>query len=238
MVSKPFFASTKVPLIESILSGLMKLPSRYDVLKKIELVKSSFITPKEQPEGGENLYLWMKGYGVDEGNNSAGYLGNFAILYPKDEGEYFTVGVEMVAKEPKFHPQRLRKPQAHPNWGHPLLRNIQKGKVYDNIDEPRKMLEKLHEEFPKITIPLTKKTYVMIYDGKLPPESRVQKWVLEIKVLHEGGFKIECVKNKFDPLTRTKPKKKIVKNEEDKSITEKKNQGFFTSLMALKKKPK
>ncbi len=82
------------------------------------------------------------------------------------------------------HPQQQRRKTSHPNWGHPILRLIEKGRRYDTLAEAERDLQLLHEEYPTTTIPLGNKLNIMVYSAKYG--NNVRKFVLEIKSDGDG----------------------------------------------------
>jgi hypothetical protein len=95
-----------------------------------------------------------------------------------------------------------------------------------SFSQAQEEMMRIHEEYPEISIPLTNKLYIIIYSKEHKPP--VQKYLLEIKTLDEGGFFIEFGENNYQaPATPQK-------EESPEEIP----QGYFTSMIALKKRKK
>jgi hypothetical protein len=104
------------------------------------------------------------------------------------------------------------------------LRVVKKGFRFAKVEEARAALERLHTDFPEVTIPNVNKLFCIIYSKQDKPP--VQKWVLEIEVApgKQGGFVIAARRN--DP----KPRKPETKDRPEPV-------GHFTSKVKLKRRP-
>ncbi len=189
-----------------------------------------------------SVRLWIRGFDLSEEEREKGGRGNFAYIrcVPKDEGKY-TLRVEKDPVSVRKHPERNRPKRSHPDWGHPLMRPVKNKTIFDNIDEPREILEKLHEIFPNVSIPLGNKMYVILYSKTYGKKNPTRKFVLEIKIAdqEEGKFYIEARENDYErkgpPVKRSKTPDEEAKEGKD---GDEEVQGYFTSLVALKRKPK
>ena len=116
------------------------------------------------------------------------------------------------------------------------MRDIQKGRVHKTVESAQTELTRLHEMFPEVSIPLTNKMYIMVY-RKQEDESQnpIQKWVLEIKALDTGGFKIDFAPNTYQGKGRPNTEASAAK-----PAAPKKGEaiGRFTSQVLLKKSKK
>lgn len=230
------------PTIQAVISEMFRFVSRADAVERLEAIKDNFIitTRLPKPTDKATIKLWIRGYQITKDEEASGYLGNYAAIKIKKIDGKFSLIAEKQKVGLKFHPQRKRPKKHHPDWGHPVLRAVKKGIVYDTIEEANKVLGQLHEEYPAVTIPNPGKLYIIIYH-KVPTdkkpassESIVQKYVLEIKPSREGGYFVEYRLNKVDTI----PKQPIpVPKKRTQEIVESENkiQGYFTSMVELKK---
>ncbi len=219
-------ATVTNPSIEAVVNGLYRLPNEELALKKLEAIKNSFITSKTEEEAP--LTLWIKGYEVTGREAKEGCTGNFAIVEVVEiESGIFTLRAEKQAVPLNKHPQKKRRKQRFPNWGHPVLREVRKEKTYTDIESAAARLENLHENYPEATIPTQNKLYVMIFSRAEDKNNPVQKYILEIKPSKEkaGEYFIDCQKN-----TR-KPRK-------TGNISDGDSKGYFTSMVNLKRSGK
>lgn len=224
-------ATVRNPTIEAVINGLFRLKDEKQAMERLASLKEYFILSKQQPEDTDRAtFLWIKGYAVTPEEEEKGYLGNFCQFYiaPLEDG-HWTILAQKVESDLHYHPQKKRKKQKHPNWGHPVLRSVLKGRVYHTVEAAREELELLHTEYPDVTIPVPNKLFVIIYSKQTKPP--VKKYILEIKVAEGGGYIIEHQENTYEG------KKELphLKNAEEEA---KEPQGYFSSMVALKKKPK
>ena len=243
MSDKPRIANIKNPLIESAVSGLLRLENKEQALERLEQIKTRYILSRSQEEDQAvpSARLWIKGYNITEEEKKKGYLGNYVLITiePSEDGKYTLKG-EKQDIALNFHPQKKRQKQRHPNWGHPLLRELKKDILYATVDEPRDIFQKLHEEYPDITIPCHNKMYIMIYERKPEGGNPVQKYILEIELQKEGGFKIIHRKNDYQKQELPGMDKKSNDAPTTASGNEEPQEpkGYFTSMVEHKRKKK
>ena len=234
------YATIKHPLIEALVNDLYRFDKREQAVERLNSLRENFILSKKQheidAEKKDNLALWIKGFDVSEQEAKWGYVGNFVIIsVEKSKDKKFTLKAIKVESDVNHHPQKKRKKQRHPNWGHPVLRNVKKGKNFNTVQEAQSELNRLHEEFPEVTIPNLSKLYVMIYSRSDNPKKPVQKFVLEIKQnKDEGGVFIEAYQNEYKPTETAKQEATAAVNDN----SEEGKEGFFTTLVQLKSKRK
>lgn len=227
---KKGYASVQQPIIEAMAAGgMFRFPTEEQAKERLNSLREGFILSKQQPEENPEsaIVLWVKGFELTDQEIKDGYIGNYALIAiaKTDDGKFYTINTTKLDSELKYHPQRKRVKHRHPNWGHPILRGIKKGRVYETPEEVNDELQRLHEEYPDISIPCPGKLYIIIYTReKMPP---AQKYVLTPKIREEGGFIIECEENTYEapPI----PAKKA---------PEEAPQGYFTSMVALRRKRK
>ena len=227
------YASVRNPTVDAMVHERFRLPTREAAIAKLDMLRSHFVISRQQPKESKNpgVILWIKGYDVSESELAKGFLGHFALITFKqiDKGRY-TLYPTKIASDLKIHPQRkYEKRDKHPNFGHPILRAIKNGTEYESPEDAYNVLMKLHQEYPEVSIPATGKLYIMIFSRPENGGNPVQKYVLDVKALTEGGFTIECNLNTYKP----KPKRHSAESKDPNA-----QQGYFTSMVALKRSKK
>jgi hypothetical protein len=220
-MTKKVHAGIYSPVMEAVLGEMFSFAEIKEAVMRLDHIRRTFVIAKEQPQDDQVL-MWIKDYAITEEEKKEGYRGNFAVVSIAPLGENrFTLKAEKQTLPLNQHPQKKRAPMSVPDWGHPLLRAIQKGYIYSTLEEAQKHLQNMHEQFPKVSIPGNNRLFTMIYrrplDGKGPS---VKKWILLIKAAQAGGFQIEVKENQ-------KPEK----------APEKQKVGKFTAQVEIRKKP-
>ncbi|MDG1286457.1 MAG: hypothetical protein P8P30_02710 [Rickettsiales bacterium] len=209
MAPKKKYASVKNPTIEAIISENFRFAEPDQAQTRLEALRETFITsrlPEDIDPDPKELKLWIRGYGLSANMREKGYIGNYARFEIKraEKGKW-TLSPVLLSIDKKYHPQRRQPPSRHPNWGHPIMRDIKKNRVHTAVETAQNELARLHELFPEVSIPLTNKMYIMVYqktDDGLPP---IKKWVLEIKATDDGsGFYIDNYPNTYQADAREK----------------------------------
>lgn len=150
--------------------------------------------------------LWIKGFGLSPDEAEAGFTGHYAEMrvVPTEKG-LFTLEATRVERPLEKHPQRKRPPERHPNWGHPILRAVKKGKLYTTLEAASAELERLHIEFPDVTIPGVNKLYLIVYEKRAGIKQPTRKITLEL-TQREGGFTITCHDNEKSTAADNAPR--------------------------------
>jgi hypothetical protein len=227
------------PTIQAVINGLFRFEKKSQAVDRVEAIRNYFVVSNKLPKGDEEnvLKLWIRGYAIDPEEEKNGYLGNYAAIKVKEIDGKFSLIAEKQRIALKYHPQRKRPKQQHPDWGHPALRLVKKGYRFETIEEAQKVLNQLHEEYPLVSIPNVAKLYIIIYSAALGIIPPIQKFVLEIKPSRDGGYYIEYNQNKYNKDASAK-----VKNDNNKTATtieeDRKPKGYFTSMVELKQKKK
>ena len=221
-------ATEKHPTIEAVINGLFRFEKIEQALARLEAIKNNFIISSKLPKDDDenSVKLWIRGFQISEKEEKDGYLGNYAQIGIENVAGKFRLLAIKQDIALKYHPQRKRPKRRNPDWGHPALRIVKKGIVFDDIEEAQKILAQLHEEYPEVSIPNTNKLFIIIYSKALDMKPPVQKFVLEIKPSREGGFIIEYKVNNHQKKTKVDAKPK---GEEKKAV------GYYTAMAALKK---
>lgn len=238
-------ATEKHPTIEAIINGLFRFENIEQAVARLEAIKNNFILSSKLPKGDDEhtLKLWIRGYNVSPEEEKNGYLGNYAKIKINNIDGKFRLIAEKQDINLKYHPQRKRPKRKNPDWGHPALRIVRKGIIFEHIEEAQKILAQLHEEYPDVTIPNMNKLYIIIYSKALGMKPPIQKFILEIKASREGGFFIEYKANNYQK--KEMPDKEIKSGSAEKAVSEikqkveeKKAVGKFTANAILKKSNK
>ena len=167
-------------------SALKEGTLRYSTLaqaqNELNSLKTQYITSrKSEPNKTSFIIFWIYNYELTEEEIEQGYIGNFAkIMIKMLANKLYTLVIEKFPEEVRCHPQKKRDTHhLHPNFGHPIIRSVKKGKKYQNEKDAQYQLERLHIEHPS-TIPATRnKLYLMIYSKcDTPP---IKKFILEVK---------------------------------------------------------
>jgi len=231
MAPKARLANIRSPHVQAIMQEALRFAKKADAEAHLHFLEDEYVTSKfSQPEEDTpRTILWIRGFEVTEAEKAAHYRGNYALITikPAEDG-LFTLTATKLESDLKHHPQRERPKAPHPNWGHPVLRRVKNGHIFRTIEEARAAIQQLQMEYPKTAIPLTNKMYLMIYSKQQSP--RVQKFVLEIVPLKQGGYQITSAPNDYTP----KPSAEDAPTPEtmdDQPV------GYFTSKVAMGKKP-
>jgi hypothetical protein len=231
---KKLIANLNDPTLEAIAAGRFRFGTPAQALVVLERVYKNFATCKEQDPIGEDgrpsLKLWIRDFALTNEEKNKGYKGNFAkiTIAPTDK-EKFTLLAEKIVTQLKNHPEKTRVGKRHPDTGHPILRAAIRGKIYPAIEDARKELEMLHEEFPEISIPGADKVHLLVYVREETPP--VKKMTMRIEEVEGQGFKLtlaDNVKKKKEPMPP------VVANAQTKAPVE----GKFSSMVAMQRKKK
>lgn len=222
------------PLIGAIAEGLFRFVDKEQAMRRINELRNEFVVAKEQKVEGQpyNLKLWIKDYALSEGEIKQGYRGHFAgISIIRLENGKYSLAMTKIEVPLNLHPQKTRPRRSHPDWGHPVLRQLEKNPVFDDVEKARAMLMALHEEYPNISIPGMNHLFIMIYSKDYAKSDAipVKKYKFTITSLENGKFQITHQENikKKNPVVRT-----VTEN------AEKPAEGRFTAMIKLKRKKK
>jgi hypothetical protein len=225
------YANITHPLIAALVERRFRFESEKLAIEKLEMLKNDYTISRQQEENPPKpcVILWIKDFEVTPEEKKKGYMGNYAfITYEKMLDSLFTLAAVKLETELKYHPRRKRQSQSIPNWGHPILRNVKKKKIYRSLTAVQDELLQLHLEFPDTTIPGDNKLYLMIYSRAEDPRNPVKKYVMRIEPVksESGGFMLICETNNYKPPVFQK------KTELQEDVPA----GYFTSMIAAKRK--
>lgn len=247
MASKKTLANIKSPIVQAVINEQYRFKTEEDGLKKIAYLKSRFVESKKAREvdGEKTAVIWVKDYELTKEEKESGLLGNFmliSVLYDKKTKQHYLSAKKLPA-EPKFHPKRIRPKQSTADFGHFVLRRIQKNWWYPTIEEANADLALLAADYPDVSIPATNKLYTMIYRKAEKGEQPVKRYVLEVVTHEQGGFTINIKENTYvakkKPAKKTHPlQEKLAAAASGEEAEGEVPQGKFTSMVALKRSRK
>lgn len=233
---KKSLATLKSPIVQAIVGGQYRFKTKEDAMAKIAFIKARFVQSKlaKQDESELSAIIWIKDYELIDKEVADGLLGNFALISLTEDTKEkrFYLNAQKLPAAAKFHPKRIRPKQKTPDFGHFILRRVQKNWWYPTIEEAGADLAALAEEFPQVCIPATNKLYAMIYRSAPKGEKPVKRYVLEIKPHEQGGFMIALTDNNY--VAKPKPVRKAIPERK----TEGETQGKFTATEKLKRSRK
>ncbi len=214
--------------IAAAVNGLYRFNTAEQAERKLQGIRRNFTIAREQEETKlPSLTLWMRDFEVTEAEAASGGVGNFGCLMVEElEDGLYTITAYKREKPLKLHPVRRRPASRTPNWGHPILRSIKKGKQYPTLEEAQLELQALQMEYPDTTLPAQNKLFLMVFSRREDPKNPIKKYVLEIENLQGGGFTISCAENDYKPRPVKVPE----------TATAKEKTGHFASMVAVKRK--
>ncbi len=227
---KKQLASTKISLITNLIHHQFSFVIKEEAQRQMDYIENRFVQSKlsESVEEGCHV-LWIRGYEISSEELKKGYMGNYAVLYCElTPDNRYTLMLRKIPIDLNRHPQRKRALGKHPDWGYWVMRRIKKNWTYGSIDEAYSNLMSLAEDFPEVTIPSQNKLFTILYCKKPDDSMPLERVVLELKALPEGGFTITCEENTHQPSTR-KPATQEQEQEEAPQL------GRFTSMVAVKR---
>ena len=212
-----------------MLHGLFKFTEDRQAVARLDEIKNKFIIAKDQDSSGRTLKLWIKDYALSDDDIKKGYRGHFGEISIKQvDKKRCSLHLTKLDVPLASHPQKTRARRSHPDWGHPVLRRLEKNPVFKEPEHAHALLMSLHEEYPDISIPGLNYLLIMVYRKdrvKKGEGSPVQKFRFAI-VPAEGGYKIAYEEN----VRRAKgPVRKEVEAAQE-------TVGTFTAMVKLRKK--
>jgi hypothetical protein len=241
MTTKQHYANIVDPNINAIITKRFRFERLEQAVKKMEFISTNFTVARADaleniPTNKHCLVMWIRDFDVTEEEEKEGYLGHYAFITPEEmPNGIYTLACVKLNTELKYHPRRKRITQHNPNWGHPILRAVKKGKRYDTLEQINAELEALHLEYSQTSIPGENKLFLMIFDRAADPKNPTQKYVIKIVAHPEGGFTFSYKINDYKP--RMGPNANI-KQENAAHTDTPESTGYFASLVTLKRKKK
>lgn len=199
-----------IPLLKEEGKSAYRFRSKIEAINRLKQIANRYLISKENDEDiTDSLILWIRDYALTEGEISEGRTGNFCLIQVHPDDERYTLVATKQERATKFHPQGNRRSYGAPmpNWGHPFLRKIKKGIIFEEPYEARLSLLKLHEEFPTRSIPAGNRLYLMIFSREYFKEvgKPCKKFIFEISETETGATTIKFWENpSTGPLKRYK----------------------------------
>jgi hypothetical protein len=189
------------PVVSAVIQGTIRVPTREKALHWLNILRTQFVISRAQEDATESanptecVRLWIRGYALTEEDIQAGFRGHFALVrIVRLDSEHYTLVAEKLDMPLQKHPQKQRPPRKHPDWGHPILRAIRKGKVYETGEKARAELQRLAEEFPTISIrPNPDKLCIVVYTKRRTPP--IEKIILRVVPTAGGEFTLDISEN-------------------------------------------
>ena len=228
---KKDYANHKSHAINAALMGYYRFANLEQAKLQLHILHDQYFISHHalHPDTPECLVLWVRGYALAEDDKKQGLLGHFVKVscHQENKNQWGFKIEKIVDNAP--HPQKRRIPMQHPNWGHPILRNIEKKHVYATLEAAQAELISLQQEYPHVAVPGKHCLFIAIY-GRVEDKKakRVKRYVIEIEAHPEGGYAIIA-----------KEKKQKAKTVKSVPSTPPKTPGdpvgFFTAKIALKR---
>lgn len=242
---KTRYAHVRDPMIVGIIHEMFSFEDATQALAKIENLASRYTTSQHQIENDQtdypSLILWIRNYEVTDEDKENGLMGNYACITYKEVKESklgavrYTLYAIKLPAERKLHPMKKQLKTRHPNWGHPVMQSIKERVAYTTPEEAQAQLDRLHADFPEVTVPNPGKLYTMLYQRR-KNRSNIRKMVLETKLAEDGvSFVIDCYKNEYKQKKTQEvlvPTDAPIEQEPDEPM------GKFTAKVALKRAKK
>lgn len=202
--AKPKFASQQDPFIAAAVGGYYRFEALKDALVAMNCIRSWFIQSKDAPgpreDGTPQLKLWVAGFETTAAEKAQGFRGNFARLWVEFlPAGYYTIKAEKLDVPLSRHPQKDRPKGAHPNRGNPVMRAVEKGKIFPGIAEANALLHQLHVDYPSSTMPGMNCLHITLYDRKASGPAPVEKIVIKVQPLAEGGARLVMQQKRAKP---------------------------------------
>jgi hypothetical protein len=227
------YASATNKHIAPVINRLYRFHEAAKAQQKLDYIQKQFTISNQQLEDHPepHFILWVGDYDVSDAEAEEGYMGHYALFsYEELEDGTYTLCASKIETELKYHPRRKRKKTPMPNFGHPLLRKVKRGKIYATIEEITADLQALHLEYPDTTIPGENKLFLMIF-SRAHEGNPVQRYVLKMVHVQGGGFTFELTENNHTPKETKRPAPEEAESEPMPT-------GHFASMVALRRNKK
>jgi hypothetical protein len=235
------YANHKSHAIHAALMGYYRFSSLEQARLQLQILRDSYFISRHalHPDTPESTHVWVRGWGLSDDDKKQGLLGHFAKLtcHMESKGKWVFAVEKIVDDAP--HPQRRRVPMQHPNWGHPVLRNVEKKRLYLTIEDALADMALLQQEYPHVSVPGNHCLFIAVY-GRADDKKtrRVKRYVLEIEPVREGGYHLIAKEKKPKPKTKALPGSAKPKAAPAPAATPTEPMGFFASKVALKRTKK
>jgi hypothetical protein len=235
------YANHKSHAIHAALMGYYRFANLDQAKLQLQILRDSYFISRHalHPDTPESTYIWVRGYELSEEDKKQGLLGHFVKItcHMESKGKWGFAVEKVVDDAP--HPQRKRIAMQHPNWGHPVLRNIDKKRIYLTIEDALADMALLQQEYPHVSVPGNHCLFIAVY-GRVEDKKgkRVKRYVLEIEPVREGGYYLIAKEKKQKPKTKELPKSMKPKAPLPTADKPSEPMGFFASKVTLKRAKK
>ncbi|MDX2073878.1 MAG: hypothetical protein SFX19_05885 [Alphaproteobacteria bacterium] len=225
---------------------------RFQTAMQAQLISNRFadqviLAPKmSDHKDRRSIFLWVRDLDVTPEQRSLGYVGNYAkISLIQLPNKKWTLSMTRVDVPLVKHPVKLRVGKRFPNTGHPLIRGIERGKTYDNMQQAAEALMAMHEEFPEISVPGVNRLRIMMYKKSEKGKSPVQRvelsvvrrdderYIIDMKIL---GRKQEAAEQAIEPTPS--PQAETTKRPGAKRRAPQPVEGPYTAMVNTRRKRK
>lgn len=166
----------------------------------LDKISKKYITSRKDENEDypdDAIKLWIKWFDVSQEEREKGYKGNYAwIRIQEVNRNQYTLKIEKVHVPLNFHPQKRIQRKANPNNGHPLLRRIDKGELFNNKEDALLILKDLHNQYPQTSLIATEddKLYIQVYSKDYTPKP-FKRFILRVVENEMGTFRINRTEN-------------------------------------------
>lgn len=171
-------ACTFNPIFEKIINGTAIFETKEEAENEVERLKGIYAFSKKLSKNGQEI-LWIRGYEISAEEEKEGYFGHFAEIHlgEKADGK-FILEARKKNIELNSHPQRKRVIRRNPDWGHPALRSIKKGKLFNSKDEILAVFQQIATEYPETASIKDESLSCLVYSKKEKPF--IKKYIFNI----------------------------------------------------------
>ena len=233
------YANHKSHIMHAALMGYYRFANEEQAKLQLQIIRDAYFISRypAHTDTPVSTVVWVRGYGVSDEDKKQGWLGHFVRItcHMESKGKWGFALEKVVDDAP--HPQKRRVAMQHPNWGHPILRNIDKKHVYASIDDALAEMALLQQEYPHVSVPGNHCLFIAVY-GRVEDKKgkRVKRYVLEIEPLPDGGYLLMAKEKKHKPKPAKTVKKALPPKPPSESPSE--PMGFFASKVTLKRAKK
>ncbi|HEU5048115.1 MAG TPA: hypothetical protein VFT64_09775 [Rickettsiales bacterium] len=253
---KSRIATMKDAAVAAAVEGRFRFATEQQAQEALDKICSRFIISKDSPAPNASgkhteIKIWIRGYDVTEEEKEKGARGNYALIKIKRvNGGRYALLAEKLHVDVGHHPEKERPKTRHPNWGHPVLRAVLAEKKFDTLEKAYSQLMALHYEYPETTIPGADTLHVMVYSHKTDHSMPIERVVIKIKVLSEGGVQLSLkgkgqkktemkeappLAQKIEAAYAAKPATQVVEHG-DEAVEAPSKPGRFTSMVVQRRK--
>ncbi|MEV7229731.1 ATP-binding protein [Polymorphospora sp. NPDC051019] len=195
--------------IVAFLTGELRYTSRAEAVASLQRLREVYPIARREDDDSDSVRLWVKWFGLTIQDWEAGFVGHYVDLEPEPVGAgQWRIGVHKHRVDRiDRHPERRSPGQAHPNWGHRVLRRAlgsprpqQRPQIFATRAEAESQLDTLREDYPLSTAWRAGRLGVLVYEGwrRERSEKPTHQYSLRIEAT-VGGYVVRAVDEDFDP---------------------------------------